>query len=63
MDPAISTFEWPSLAAVANALGGIGYAVHTEEELEKALDSLADRDRPALIEVFLDPAAITSPYH
>jgi acetolactate synthase I/II/III large subunit len=63
MDPAISTFEWPSLAAVASALGGIGYAVRTQEELEKALDSLADRDRPALIEVFLDPASISSPYH
>jgi len=27
------------------------------------LDSLADRDRPVLIEVFLDPASISSPYH
>ena len=63
MDPAISTFEWPSFAAVASALGGTGYAVHTPEELEKAMDSLADRDRPALIEVFLDPASIASPYH
>ena len=63
MDPAISTFEWPSFAAVASALGGTGYAVHTPEELEKAMDSLADRDGPALIEVFLDPASISSPYH
>ena len=63
MDPAISTFEWPSFAAVASALGGTGYAVHTPEELEKAMDSLADRDGPALIEVFLDPASIASPYH
>jgi acetolactate synthase-1/2/3 large subunit len=63
MDPAISTFEWPSFAAVANALGGTAYAVHTPEELEKAMDSLADRDGPALIEVFLDPASISSPYH
>jgi acetolactate synthase-1/2/3 large subunit len=63
MDPAISTFEWPSFAAVATALGGIGHAVHTHEELHKVLDSLRDRDRPALIEVFLDPASISSPYH
>ena len=63
MDPAISTFEWPSFAAVANALGGIGHAVRTQEELKKVLDSLADRDRPVLIEVFLDPASISSPYH
>jgi acetolactate synthase I/II/III large subunit len=63
MDPAISTFEWPSFAAVANALGGTGHAVRTQEELHKVLDSLADRDRPALIEVFLDPASISSPYH
>jgi acetolactate synthase-1/2/3 large subunit len=63
MDPAISTFEWPSFAAVASGLGGIGHAVHTQQELEKVLDSLADRDRPTLIEVFLDPASISSPYH
>ena len=63
MDPAISTFDWPSFAAVASALGGLGHAVHTQEELEKVLDTLADRDRPALIEVFLDPASISSPYH
>jgi len=63
MDPSISTFEWPSFAAVASALGGIGYAVRTQEELQKVLDSLADRDRPVLIEVFLDPASISSPYH
>jgi acetolactate synthase-1/2/3 large subunit len=63
MDPAISTFEWPSLAAVASALGGIGYAAHTLDELEKSMDDLAHRDRPALVEVFLDPDSITSPYH
>jgi thiamine pyrophosphate-dependent acetolactate synthase large subunit-like protein len=63
MDPAISTFEWPSFAAVASALGGIGYAVHTLDELEKAMDDLTHRDRPALIEVQLDPDSIPSPYH
>ena len=63
MSPAISTFDWPSFAAVANALGGIGYAVHTLDELEKAMDDVAHRDRPALIEIFLDPECVPSPYH
>lgn len=63
MNPAISTFDWPSFAAVANALGGTGYAVHTLDELEKAMDDVAHRDRPALIEIFLDPECVPSPYH
>jgi acetolactate synthase I/II/III large subunit len=63
MDPAISTFDWPSFAAVASALGGTGYPVHTLDELEKAMDEVGRRDRPALVEVFLDPDSIPSPYH
>jgi thiamine pyrophosphate-dependent acetolactate synthase large subunit-like protein len=63
MDPTISTFDWPSLAEVATALGGVGYAVRTAAELERAMADLARRDRPALVEVLLDPEVITSPYH
>jgi thiamine pyrophosphate-dependent acetolactate synthase large subunit-like protein len=33
MDPAISTFVWPDLAAVATALGGVGFTVSTPADL------------------------------
>jgi acetolactate synthase-1/2/3 large subunit len=63
LDASISTFDWPNLANVANALGGIGYAVHTLDELETTMAELHHRDRPVLIEVPLDPDVIPSPYH
>jgi acetolactate synthase-1/2/3 large subunit len=63
LDPSISTFDWPNLANVANALGGIGYTVHTLDELEATMAELHHRDRPVLIEVPLDPDVIPSPYH
>jgi thiamine pyrophosphate-dependent acetolactate synthase large subunit-like protein len=63
LDPTISTFDWPSFANVANALGGIGYAPHTINELESVMADLPHRDRPVLIEIPLDPAVIPSPYH
>lgn len=55
MDPALSTFEWPEFADVADALGGKGYTVRTVADLEIALDGVAKRDRPVLIDVKLDP--------
>jgi acetolactate synthase-1/2/3 large subunit len=63
LDPSISTFDWPNFANVADALGGIGYAVRTLDELESAMADLRHRDRPVLIEIPLDPDVIPSPYH
>jgi thiamine pyrophosphate-dependent acetolactate synthase large subunit-like protein len=55
MDPGLTTFEWPSFAAVANALGGRGIEVTSAEELDMAIDAIADRKVPLLIELRLDP--------
>ncbi len=55
MDPSLSTFNWPSFANTAVALGGQGLQVHNNDELEAALDALDSRTGPMLIELKLDP--------
>ncbi|MCH2075566.1 MAG: thiamine pyrophosphate-binding protein [Rhodobacteraceae bacterium] len=55
MDPALSTFDWPSFAAIGTALGGTGYRVTSEDELEEAIAALPTRKGPVLIELVLDP--------
>jgi len=55
MDPGLTTFEWPSFAAVANALGGRGIVVTSADELDLAIEAIADRKAPLLIELRLDP--------
>ena len=57
LDPRLSMFEWPDFASVAGALGGTGVTVRTSRDLEAAAKAIADRDRPLLIDVHLDPAA------
>ncbi|MER7968271.1 thiamine pyrophosphate-binding protein [Streptomyces sp. NPDC096080] len=61
MDPAISTFDWPDLAPVAEALGGIGHTVTDHAGLAAALASLPGRDRPVLIDVKIDPDRVPTP--
>jgi acetolactate synthase-1/2/3 large subunit len=58
MDPSISTFDWPDLAAVATSLGGRGYSVRSLADLDTALAALPDRDRPVLIDIKLDPDTV-----
>jgi thiamine pyrophosphate-dependent acetolactate synthase large subunit-like protein len=53
-------FRWPDLAGVATALGGVGVSAGSMAELDVALKSIAGRDRPALIDVRLDPDSIGS---
>ncbi len=55
MDPSLSEFHWPSFAAIAKALGGEGYEVSCEDELETALAAIGTRKGPMLIELKLDP--------
>ena len=55
MDPGLATFNWPSFADVANALGGQGVQVNSAEDLEAAIKVMETRDRPLLIELHLDP--------
>ncbi|MBU2980349.1 thiamine pyrophosphate-binding protein [Lentibacter algarum] len=55
MDPGLSEFHWPSFADTATSLGGQGFEVTSNEELEAALTALETRSKPILIELRLDP--------
>jgi thiamine pyrophosphate-dependent acetolactate synthase large subunit-like protein len=55
MDTTISMFDWPDFAPLATALGGRGVVVRSIDDLEAARTAIANRDRPLLIEVKLDP--------
>jgi acetolactate synthase-1/2/3 large subunit len=63
MDPTRSTFDWPSFAPVADALGGRGYTVRSMADLEAALADLPNRDRPVLLDIKLDPDHVDSAGH
>ncbi|PHP65956.1 acetolactate synthase [Zhengella mangrovi] len=55
MDPGLAQFDWPSFAEVATALGGQGIRVQSSGDLDRAIEAIATRDRPLLIELRLDP--------
>lgn len=57
MDPSLSVLDWPDLAPVAEALGGVGVTVRSDDDLESAARAIGtrDRSRPLLIDVKLDP--------
>ena len=58
MDPSLTEFAWPSFAQIAKSLGGEGYEVRSNEQLDEALKALEKRSRPFLIELRLDPANV-----
>ncbi|MEX0339030.1 MAG: thiamine pyrophosphate-binding protein [Arenibacterium sp.] len=58
MDPKLSTFQWPSFAAMAEAMGAKGLRIHTNEELDAALELVMRTTGPVLLELVLDPAAM-----
>lgn len=55
IDPTLTTFDWPSFAEVATALGGTGVTVASADDLDVAADAIATRDRPLLIDLRLHP--------
>jgi acetolactate synthase I/II/III large subunit len=61
LDPAPTTFDWPDLATVATALGGTGVTVREDSDFDNVRKVLAERDRPVLVDVRLDPTAISDP--
>ncbi|MGY4785940.1 thiamine pyrophosphate-binding protein [Rhodococcus opacus] len=63
MDASISTFEWPDFGPVATSLGGLGLTVRTAADLELALDAVARRDRPVLIDIKIDPEQVDAAGH
>ena len=58
MDPSLTEFAWPSFAEIAKSLGGEGYEVRSNEQLDEALKALENRTGPFLIELRLDPADV-----
>ena len=62
MDPALSLLQWPDLAPVAEALGGVGLTVRNDDDLESAVRAIGtrDRSRPLLLDLKLDPDFIPS---
>lgn len=55
MSPELTTFDWPSFAGIATALGGQGITVASAADLETAIQAIRSRSRPLLIELKLDP--------
>ncbi len=55
MNPGLTEFHWPSFAKVAKSLGGEGVEVRSSEQLDSALQALALRKGPFLIDLRLDP--------
>ena len=58
MDPSLSTFAWPSFAAIAQSMGATGLRVSTMAELDAALEIVTGTKSPVLLELVLDPAAM-----
>ncbi|GGC49001.1 acetolactate synthase [Chelatococcus reniformis] len=63
MDPEISLFDWPDFAPVAEALGGTGVTVRSEEDLARAVEAIKGGARPLLIDLKLDPDSMPSIGH
>ncbi|GAA0481376.1 acetolactate synthase [Paractinoplanes deccanensis] len=59
LDPALSLFAWPDLAALATAAGGEGFTVRDEHDLDQVAKVIAGRERPLLIDLRLDVEHIT----
>ncbi|PUA82633.1 thiamine pyrophosphate-binding protein [Nocardioides currus] len=64
MDPTISTFDWPDLAPVAEALGARGFTVRTHADLAAALAEVVVDGAvtgPVLLDVKVDPDRVPTP--
>ncbi|MBI0535245.1 thiamine pyrophosphate-binding protein [Roseomonas sp. KE2513] len=55
IDPGIMTFRWPEFAGVAQALGGTGFTVRSDAELEAVIARLPGLQGPVLIDIKIDP--------
>jgi len=60
LNPDISCFEWPEFAPLADALGGQGFSVRNQNDLDVACAAIEKRTRPLLIDLKLDPDHVPS---
>jgi thiamine pyrophosphate-dependent acetolactate synthase large subunit-like protein len=51
-------FDWPDFAPVAEALGVRGVTVRNQGDLDAAVQAIAARDGPLLIDLRIDPERI-----
>ena len=58
MSPALSQFDWPSFAEVATSLGGTGFKITSNKDLDFAVKQLNGLNGPVLFELCLDPEEI-----
>lgn len=58
MSPALSQFDWPSFAEVATSLGGTGFKITSEKDLDRAVKRLNGLKGPVLFELVLNPDEI-----
>jgi len=58
MRDGLISFDWPDFAPVAIALGGDGVTVRSSDDWPAVADAIANRTRPLLIDVKLDPSRI-----
>lgn len=61
LDPALTTFEWPGFAELAEALGGRGIRVSDWGDFDAVEAEMARESGPLLIEVVLDREAVPDP--
>jgi thiamine pyrophosphate-dependent acetolactate synthase large subunit-like protein len=59
----IALMPWPDFAPLAEALGGQGVTVRTEEDLQKAIEAIHNRKGPLLIDLKIDTFAMPNPLH
>lgn len=63
MDPMMSLHAWPDLAPVATALGGEGITVRNVDDLDLARKAIANRTKPLLIDIKMNPDDVPLPGH
>lgn len=61
MDASIANFNWPDFAPLAEALGGRGFTVRTLSDLAAVERAWANRDKPILVDVKMDPNKMPAP--
>jgi acetolactate synthase-1/2/3 large subunit len=63
VSPALSLFDWPSFASVAQAMGADGLTVSSIADVPAAVAAAQARVRPLVIDVLMDPGDVPEVAH